>query len=239
MVAEDAATIARMRITHWGALSIGATFIVGGAALVALIPGTWPIVGWVMLIFGVAITVAAIFSDEPSIAINETGAEPNVYVEFDAYLDEKTPDAPFVVHNDGPGAVHDVQISSLEFDLKAMSFELIPSIRDGGESIPRKMILDPQGHVSERYSTMLSFVRGRLVPRNFERFIQDRIKGEWSRLGDFADVVIPFKVTFRRPDGRAGVRSHQLIFEPGPTRRAYVRALVDKGQPEAKITTVT
>ena len=203
-------------------MGIGVTFIVGGAPLILT---GWHTAGYVMCIFGVAIAIASA-SRESAPATPDP--EPNVYVEFNVLLDEQNPDSPFVVHNDGPGAVHDVQVGALEFDLKVMSFDLIPSIRDGGESVPRRMILDPTGRISERYSTMLSFVRGHLVPRNFGRFIQDRIAGEWSRLGDFEDVVIPFAVTFRRHDGRSGVRPHQLIFEPGATRRAYVRALANK-----------
>jgi hypothetical protein len=209
-----------MRRLHWGAAGLAMSMIGVGCTLLGWLNKP---MGAVLVLAGIAILFGAVISGEREIAALDI--EPNVYVEFNVLLDEQTPDAPFVVHNDGPGTVHDVQISALEFDQKVMTFDLIPNIRAGDKRVLRKTILDPQGKVSVRYSTMLSFVRGQLIPRNFGLLIQDRIKGEWSRLGDFEDVVIPFTVTFRRQDGRAGVRSHQLIFELGPTRRAYVRAL--------------
>ena len=195
--------------------------------MVALIPGTWPMVGWVMLIFGVAIAAAAIFSDQPSATINEVAPEPvepepDVYVVFDEDL-SAVPDAALGIYNGGPGAVHDVQISAMKNVGKLMTFEIVPNIEDGGIRKPWFQIYGQDGRISDHLRTVESFLAGRRFPRDFGRFLHDRIVGTWSREGDFEDIVIPFTVKFRMLGGRSGTRSHRLIFEPG-TRRAYVRA---------------
>ncbi|MEA2235974.1 MAG: hypothetical protein QOC81_698 [Thermoanaerobaculia bacterium] len=83
-----------MRITHWGALSISVTFIVGGAALVALIPGKWPMVGWVMLFFGVGIVIASFFM--PPNAVRKP------HIRLEVRRDTHTPQHTYVVAmNDG------------------------------------------------------------------------------------------------------------------------------------------
>jgi hypothetical protein len=88
-----------MRITHWGALSIGVTFIVGGAALVALIPGTWPMVGWVMLAFGVAIAIASFLMSR---GVSPPNAVRKPHIRLEVRRDTHTAQHTYVVAtNDG------------------------------------------------------------------------------------------------------------------------------------------
>jgi len=164
-----------------------------------------------------------------SVVQRETRTAPppqaDVYAELDANVEVQN-SAQISVHNDGPGAVHDVQVSAMDNAGKVMTFDLIPHIREGKSEKPRFTILDRNARRNEQYTSLLSFLDENLVPRNMTRMMEDLKSGHGlSSMGMFEDVPIPFTVTFRQ-DGHAGarVRRHKLIYQPN-TRRAFVRVL--------------
>jgi hypothetical protein len=176
------------------------------------------VVGYCLMLIGAGIGIASFLRRE-----SDESPTHDLHVEYDVDLEEHA-DAPLVVRNDNPFPVFDVQITALENAGKMMTFELIPSIGARDRASARHVILDQLALQNPRYATMKAFLSETIVFRNVNTFHQELIETlPRPPQGMFADVVIPFHVTFRQ-GRKVRLSRHRLSYNP-TTHRAVVRTI--------------
>lgn len=203
---------------HWGAIGAAVSVIGIGVGLLRWINKP---VGALFVVGGIVIlTFGLVFGEAESTSVD---SEPEVYVVYEVDL-ERIRNAPFIVKNDGPGTVHDIQISTVEHSGRALKFPKINFVAAGDEQPVSFDVLESDGQVSpSSREDLLYFLNDKVMGRNFLRMM-DAVQAKRGVPSYFRPLVLPFHITFRRLGKPLRTRRHQLIYDPAD-KTASVRVL--------------
>src|SRR5258707_1041603 len=181
-----------MRVSYWGGLGIGMTFIVGS---VPLILTGWQAAGWVMFVCGVAIAIASVSttqqpSDDPRLVLEG-------HFSFDP--NDTEPQGMFVRNFGGPA--RDVRVQPFGMKGSDVTFDEIPLLLTTDP--PRPIIARGQGDRKSIWEAagFIEMAKRRPIFRLSKSVLGNmKLTGLWPRRGDTHRM--PLRIKYRDANGR-------------------------------------